>query len=739
MANNQTQIEITAVDKTRVAFDSVNNSLSKLNASASSAGNLLKGIGAAFAGQSVLSFANNAIIAADALNDISNRSGIAVERLAAWQSIAKTSGTDIESFATGLNKASKYLVEHADKLKAMGIEAKTGEELVFKLSDVMAKLPVDSPARAALAMKVFGKAGADLIPILSQGREQLEAQVAAQAKNAKQYAEVAQIAAVYKDQMDTLNLTMSQTAAIALKDLIPALTKVMETTQSATKEYGILVGALAGWGSLFKEVLFSDSDYQKLDDVNNKIKSITSDLASGTTRTDKGIIQLAYLDTLKLTQELKYAAIEKANLEKKLKINQPAAGTDAKGSKETEDQIKKIFGAADTAAESAAKKAQTFIDNLKKQVATTDDAKSAVLAYEAAQLKLSDAQKVTVKTLLDQIQANENLASLQKEMGSYTGDLEAIFKLNEAELTNIELLQKRLDVMSQLQPAERALAQAEIDRATANETYQRNAGDASQRVINFEQMSKDMQRQNEDLNASLILSDKKRAYAQLDLEHKRALETIQISNTSAEERIKLSEQETKNYELRKRQIAQTNSIAKDLGLTFSSAFEEAVAGGKKFSAILQGITQDLIKLIIRRKVTEPLFNAVSDSLSGSSFFGSLFNANGNAFNQSGVTAFASGGVFDTPQMFNYGGNKLGVLGEAGPEAVMPLKRGANGKLGVAVNGTASPGQINNISITVNADGSNRNEAGASELGRRIDAAVRAILIQEKRPGGLMGA
>jgi phage-related minor tail protein len=49
---------------------------------------------------------------------------------------------------------------------------------------------------------------------------------------------------------------------------------------------------------------------------------------------------------------------------------------------------------------------------------------------------------------------------------------------------------------------------------------------------------------------------------------------------------------------------------------------------------------------------------------------------------SGARFFATGGVVSGATPFSYGGGKLGVMGEAGPEAILPLKRGSNGDLGV---------------------------------------------------------
>ena len=71
---------------------------------------------------------------------------------------------------------------------------------------------------------------------------------------------------------------------------------------------------------------------------------------------------------------------------------------------------------------------------------------------------------------------------------------------------------------------------------------------------------------------------------------------------------------------------------------------------------------------------------------------SLFGfAKGGAF-MGGVQAFASGGVVGGPALFGMAGGRMGLMGEAGPEAIMPLKRGRDGKLGVAGGG----GSVTNI-------------------------------------------
>lgn len=76
------------------------------------------------------------------------------------------------------------------------------------------------------------------------------------------------------------------------------------------------------------------------------------------------------------------------------------------------------------------------------------------------------------------------------------------------------------------------------------------------------------------------------------------------------------------------------------------------------------------------------------------FLVSLFSAKGNAFGTGGVKMFANGGVVDSPTLFNYSGG-TGMMGEAGPEAIMPLKRNSQGRLGVEVSGSSQSVVVNN--------------------------------------------
>lgn len=151
---------------------------------------------------------------------------------------------------------------------------------------------------------------------------------------------------------------------------------------------------------------------------------------------------------------------------------------------------------------------------------------------------------------------------------------------------------------------------------------------------------------------------------------------------------------------------QTDDIGKDIGLSITSGLEDAILRGEEFGGVLKAIAADLAKLFIQQSITKPLFSAISGFNWGSLFSGLLGSAKGNAFGASGVIPFASGGVVNSPTMFGFGGGRTGLMGEAGPEAILPLKRGRDGKLGVQSAGMG--GVVINQTINV-AAGASRNE------------------------------
>ncbi|OBX36997.1 chromosome partition protein Smc [Halomonas elongata] len=93
-----------------------------------------------------------------------------------------------------------------------------------------------------------------------------------------------------------------------------------------------------------------------------------------------------------------------------------------------------------------------------------------------------------------------------------------------------------------------------------------------------------------------------------------------------------------------KEINKTSGAARDLGMTFQSAFEDAIIEGENFRGVLQGVFDDIQRLMIRKSITEPATDALSSALSGFSW-GSLFGSGGGAGTFSGTTGglYANGG------------------------------------------------------------------------------------------------
>jgi len=145
-------------------------------------------------------------------------------------------------------------------------------------------------------------------------------------------------------------------------------------------------------------------------------------------------------------------------------------------------------------------------------------------------------------------------------------------------------------------------------------------------------------------------------------------------------------------------------VGRELGLTFSSAFEDAIIRGRRFSDVLQGLGQDIARIIARRTITEPLSNAVSSALSGFSL-GGVFGGIGSRL---GGLFRAEGGPVTAGQPY--------IVGERGPEWFVPRQSGV-----VLPNGVAPGGPTINTSIAINARrGCGRR--GAVAVARRADRA-----------------
>jgi phage-related minor tail protein len=120
----------------------------------------------------------------------------------------------------------------------------------------------------------------------------------------------------------------------------------------------------------------------------------------------------------------------------------------------------------------------------------------------------------------------------------------------------------------------------------------------------------------------------------------------------------------------------------------TQAFSSSINGGKQFDDVLKTLALRVSSLAVTaafKPLTASLTSGISSLFSG--LAGSVGAATGVQANALGaIKPFASGGVIGTPSYFPMMDGGVGLAGEAGPEAIMPLVRGADGRLGVSGNG-----------------------------------------------------
>ena len=137
----------------------------------------------------------------------------------------------------------------------------------------------------------------------------------------------------------------------------------------------------------------------------------------------------------------------------------------------------------------------------------------------------------------------------------------------------------------------------------------------------------------------------------------------------------------------KAQMEDLNRLADSFGNRLVNGFASALIHGKNLSDVMKGMMLSLSQTALSAAL-KPLGNLVGDMI------GKLFaNADGNVLQGGRVMPFADGGIVNSPLLFPLQGG-TGLMGEAGPEAIMPLARGADGKLGVKGGGSATNITIN---------------------------------------------
>jgi phage-related minor tail protein len=161
------------------------------------------------------------------------------------------------------------------------------------------------------------------------------------------------------------------------------------------------------------------------------------------------------------------------------------------------------------------------------------------------------------------------------------------------------------------------------------------------------------------------------------------------------------------------ELGRIEDLAGSVGSTVADTLRRAILDGRSLNNLLADVSRRFADIALKAAL-KPIDLAISSAI------GSLFSSLSPSLGS--VTAFAQGGVINRPTYFPLGLGGTGLAGEAGPEAILPLSRGPDGRLGVAASGGAPI----SVQMTINAA-----DAGSFI---KAEAEVSAMLLRAVRRG-----
>ncbi len=668
--------------KLNQVFSTIGINGSALAGSISKIGLAMAGIGAGVSIGVLVSKFNESVGAAAKLQEMAEKTGASIEKLSGISQVAKIEGADMESVSAGMAKlavnmeasggASKKV---SDALGRIGLSLKdlkgmdTGtmfEAISRKMSEYG-----DSAGKTAVAVALFGKKGAELIPtmnLLGESGDLVVKTTEKQAAAADAYEKNLVRLTIAKDSVyKTVSMEVLPVANAFILSLIK-LSSEADGAKTAVK--GLAEdNTIKTWAKNAASYVAQLVDaFQELKNVGTYFSALKSYVAvaadPGNTKADA---EAAWQ---------RFRAIQ----------------ADIKSSKLFSQTLQEQFAAMDQATP-AGKPRKTITGGNTGSVANSSgdsfmnslrDRLTKGISGEYAQL-LQQAEEKGVKNqaagLIEQIRALDEGVSLK----NYTKSLELATGEYKNQIAQIGMTKEQIELMN-------------VDT----------------------KMTADLQKEISQIERSKgALTAETRA--EMEAQKKTAVETIQsLIRIRQESENSISGGATRainNY------MDAAGNVGKQVESTFTNGFRNmedaivqfATTGKLSFNSFANSVVADIMRIYARMVITGlvgKIAGAFAGNVSGTgytsespsgagtyNYAGSQMtigtvNALGNAFTGGKVTAFANGGIVGGPTLFPMA-NGAGLMGEAGPEAVMPLTRDSSGRLGVRAGGAGG-----NVQVTV---------------------------------------
>jgi len=677
--------------KLNQVFSSIGINGTALAGSISKIGLAMAGIGAGVSVGVLVSKFNESAAAAANLQDMSEKTGASIEKLSGISQIAKIQGTDMEVVASGMSKlavnmeasggASKKV---SDALGRIGLSLKDlkGMDTGTMFESISRKMSEygDSAGKTAVSVALFGKKGAELIPtmnLLGESGDLVVKTTEKQAVAADAYQKNLARLTIAKD---SLYKSISMEVLPVANAFVLALIKLGNEADSAKTAVNGLAedGTIKTWAknaALYVAQLVDT--FQELKNVGtyfSALKSYVSVAADpGNTKADA---EVAWQRFRTIQAEIKSNKLFSQTLQDQFSVLDKAT---------PDSPPKKTLTGGNTG--SVANSAgDSFITSLKDRLTKGVSGEYAQLLQQAEEKGV----KNQASALIEQIRALDESVSLK----NYTNSLELATGEYRNQISQIGMTKEQIELMN-------------VDH----------------------KMTVDLQKQIEQIERSKgALTAETRAA--MEAQKDSAVETIQsLIRVRQESENSFGGGATRAINT---YMETAGNVGKQVESTFTNAFRSmedamvqfATSGKLSFNSFANSVVADIMRIYVRMAITGLIGKIGGIWASGSttsSTDGTRLETGGAASNYqasggawiSGVQRFASGGVFNSPHLFPMANGGTGMLGEAGPEAVMPLTRGNDGKLGVKAAGTGSVVQVNIVN-NASADGYQATAAQSSD-------------------------
>lgn len=646
--------------------------MAKINTEVSNAGdNIAAKLAAALSVGAIVSWVKEAAQVAGTFKDLQDSFGATADGLSRIRAGAQLSGTQLADLEGPIGKLVKSLND-ADTsgsdagralselgLKASEVKAMAPDQAFIAIAEAMQEVE-DGGGKAALATALFGKEGAKLIPILNDVAEVGD-----------RYTKITQAQIDAADEFDKsmkrLNGSFQDFKVAVGNTVIPAINRMIDEFRDA-REAGL--GFMATLGQMQGTWNRTETWDEKVSGAKKAIEGLNNELMG-------------------LSDWDKQAGVQN-DIEAKLAKQQKLLTFYQARAKAANDGLAAQLGVGDIA--SGKKDVSGF---RLKDDSDKGKGKSAKETYDDPRAESAKAWGDAMKALGDQLEATQI-----KAMG-----------LGEAQTTLYKLMTSpgwadmpetwRQTAVAQFEAAHAAEMAAKADEML-REAYDRTLTPLREKLADLERETDLYGLTEAQINSTIAARIEEAA-------------AIARGNGAGEEQIAILEQEASL----RREIAAVASrkdvldanakaadesrqawqrASDDISRSMTDAVYQGFESGKPFAKVFADAIGSTIKTTLFRAVADGLMSPLKSVMAqlgqqAGAALGSLFvpSAHGNAFGPSGLMAFATGGVVSGATAFSFAGG-TGVMGEAGPEAILPLRRTSSGDLGViAQQGGAGAG------------------------------------------------